>query len=132
MRDQATEELWAAIAPQLPPRKPSPKGGRPPVSDRRAFEGILYVLREGIRWQSLPIEKGWGSGSTCWRRFAAWTKAGVWDQAHDHLLAALGQEGLLNLERSLVDSAASRAQKGGYTPDPIPWIGPNAASSGMW
>jgi transposase len=130
MSEAATEELWAAMAPHVPAHKKSPKGGRPPVDDRLALEGILFVLREGCRWQSLPTEKGWGSGSTCWRRFAAWTRAGVWDKAHDRLLAALGAAGLLNLERAIVDSASSRAQKGGRTPGPTRSTAASAASSG--
>jgi transposase len=125
-----TDELWGAIAPHLPPRPPSPKGGRPPVPDRSALAGILFVLREGLRWQSLPAEMGCGSGSTCWRRFAAWTAAGVWDRAHEHLLAALGERGLLNLERAVIDSASTRAQKGGRTPARTRPTAPSGGSSG--
>ena len=29
---------------------------------------ILFVLRNGIAWQQLPQELGYGSGMTCWRR----------------------------------------------------------------
>jgi transposase len=115
-----TDELWDAIHPYLPEHPPSLKGGRPRVPDRSALGGVLFVLREGLRWQSLPAELGCGSGSTCWRRFAEWTAAGVWDRAHAHLLAALGERGLLNLERAVLDSAAVRAQKGGRTPAPTP------------
>jgi transposase len=125
-----TDELWGAIAPYLPPRPPSPKGGRPPVEDRKALAGILFVLREGLRWQSLPTEMGCGSGSTCWRRFAAWTAAGVWDKAHTHLLAALGERGLVNLERAVIDSASTRAVKGGRTLAPTRPTGPSGGSSG--
>lgn len=111
-----SDELWAAVAPHLPARPPSPKGGRPRADDRAALAGVLFVLREGLRWQSLPREMGCGSGSTCWRRFAEWTAAGVWGKAHAALLAALGARGAVNLERAVVDSASSRAQKGGGTP----------------
>ena len=111
-----TDDLWAAIAPHLPPHPPSPEGGRPRVADRAALAGILFVLREGLRWQSLPTEMGCGSGSTCWRRFAEWTAAGVWDRAHEGLLGALGERGLLNLDRAVLDSASTRAVKGGRTP----------------
>lgn len=124
------DELWEAIAPHLPAHPSSPKGGRPRIPDRQALAGILFVLREGLRWQSLPTELGCGSGSTCWRRFEQWTAAGVWDKAHRHLIAALGQRGLLNLSRAVVDSASTRAQKGGRTPDRIRPTGPRPASSG--
>lgn len=122
-----TDELWEAIAPHLPAHPPSPKGGRPRVDDRAALAGILFVLREGLRWQSLPAEMGCGSGSTCWRRFAEWTAAGVWDRAHEALLGALGRRGAVNLERAVLDSASTRAVKGGRTPGRTRPIGPSAA-----
>ena len=125
-----SDELWAAVAPHLPACPPSPRGGRPRVADRQALAGILFVLREGLRWQSLPAELGCGSGSTCWRRFAAWTAAGVWDKAHAHLLAALGERGLLSLGRAVLDSASTRAVKGGRTPARARPTGGSAASSG--
>ena len=113
-----TDELWAAIEPHLPARRGySPKGGRPPLDDRPCLRGILYVLREGCRWQKVPsLQLGCPSGPTCWRRFRDWTAAGVWRAAHQTLLAALGEEGMLNLERAIVDSASVRAKKGGRTP----------------
>jgi transposase len=40
-----TDDLWALIAPLLPRRPPRPKGGRPPVGDREALTGILFVLK---------------------------------------------------------------------------------------
>ena len=42
------DALWTLIAPLLPERPPRPKGGRPPLDDRRALEGIVFVLRTGI------------------------------------------------------------------------------------
>jgi transposase len=111
-----TDELWDAVAPHLPPAPPMPRGGRPRVPDRRCLLGILFVLREGLRWQSLPAAMGCGSGSTCWRRFRDWTAAGVWGKAHRQMLRLLGEQGLLNLERAVVDCASVRALKGGRTP----------------
>jgi transposase len=126
-----SEELWQALRPYLTPPPPySPKGGRPPADDRACLRGILYVLREGIRWQSLPRRSlDCPSGSTCWRRFHAWTRAGVWSRAHVHLLDLLGEQGLLNLERAIVDSASVRALKGGRTPGRRPWIVAKRAAS---
>lgn len=43
-----TDDLWRVIAPLLPRRPSRPKGGRPPVADRAASTGILFVLRTGI------------------------------------------------------------------------------------
>jgi transposase len=116
------EELWQAIQPHLPPRRGySPKGGRPPADDYACLKGILYVLREGCRWQKLPAAAlGCPSGSTCWRRFRAWTRAGVWSKAHVQLLDLLGEEGLLDLQHGILDSASTRALKGGKHTGPSP------------
>ena len=115
-----SDDLWNAIAPWLPAHPPSPKGGRSRVPDRLCLNGIAFVLREGLRWQSLPTELGWGSGSTCYRRFAQWTAAGVWEAAHVSLVTTLGQRGLLNLERAVVDSSSLRALRGGAHTGPNP------------
>jgi len=119
-----TDELWAAIRPHLPPRPAyRPKGGHPFRDDRDALTGILYLLREGCKWQKIPSRAlDCPSGSTCWRRFRDWTAAGVWTKAHRQLLRLLGEEGILNLERVVVDSASVRAQKGGRTPGRRPSI----------
>lgn len=127
-----TDELWAAIAPHLPARpRHRPKGGHPFSDDKAALRGILYLLREGCRWQAIPSAAlGCPSGSTCWRRFRDWTAAGVWDNAHVRLLDVLGEAGVLDLRRVVADSAAVRAQKGGRTPARPPSIGARAGASG--
>ena len=117
------DELWQALAAHLPPRPRdhNPKGGRPRKDDQACLRGILYVLREGCRWQKVPSQAlGCPSGSTCWRRFRQWTRAGVWSAAHVQLLDLLGEEGVLNLERVIIDSASVRAQKGGPQTGPSP------------
>jgi transposase len=51
----------------LPPRS-YPKGARPPVSNRAALTGILFMLKSGIPWEMLPQKMGCGSGMSCWRK----------------------------------------------------------------
>jgi transposase len=114
------ETVWHAVALYLPAHAPSPKGGRPRVPDRDCLRGILFVLREGLRWRSLPREMGCGSGSTCYRRFRQWTALGLWQKVHWHLVAALGERGLLHLGRAVVDSSSARAQAGGEHTGPNP------------
>ncbi len=116
MKRRVSKALWNAIAPLLPERGPSPKGGRPPVSDRSCLEGIIFVLKTGMPRQMLPTRLGYGSGSTCWRRFHAWTQLGVWPELHRRLLRVLGRRGRINLEHAVIDSASVRALKGGRTP----------------
>jgi len=40
--------------------------GRKRLPDRQALQGILFVLYTGIAWRHLPLEFGFGGGSTCY------------------------------------------------------------------
>lgn len=118
MAELVSDTLWNQVEPLLPPMPPaSPKGGRPRVEHRPALTGIVFVLKTGIPWQDLPTEMGCGSGSTCWRRFASWTRLAIWPKLHALLLSVLGKAGAINLERAVIDSASVRAVFGGRTPD---------------
>ncbi|MFD8941328.1 IS5 family transposase [Streptomyces californicus] len=113
------DDLWALIEPLLPPwpeRSPGPR----PVSDRLCLQGILFVLHNDVAWQLLPLELGFGSGQTCWRRLDRWQKAGVFDQLHQLLLAELNAAGELDWSRACVDGSHVRAKKGGADTGPSP------------
>ncbi len=126
------DELWHEIKPLLPPSPPpSSKGGRPPVDNRDALRGILFVTRTGIPWQMLPKEVFGVSGSSCWRRLRDWTALGVWPDLHKRLLNRLGKAGGVNLDRVVVDSQSVRALRGARTPDPTLRIAANAAANAM-
>ena len=101
--------LWERIEPLIPKRPPRPKGGRPPISDRQALTGILFVLKTGIPWEDLPVEMGCGCGMTCWRRLDAWQKAGVWFQLVQVLLQRLDDAGQIDWSRVAVDGSFARA-----------------------
>ena len=117
MAELVSDELWEQIETLLPPEpEPSPLGGRPRVTNRQAFTGVVFVLKTGIPWQALPTEMNCGSGSTCWRRFSEWTQLAVWSKLHQLLLSQLGKAGAINLERAVIDSASVRAVFGGRTP----------------
>lgn len=126
-----TDALWEAVEPLLPRHQPSPQGGAPRRNDRACLEGIVYVLRGGIAWRLVPQAEFGVSGSTCWRRFHEWTQCGVWDKVHRKLLGLLGQQGQLDVERVIIDSASVRALKGGRTPAPTRRIEPSPDASGM-
>ena len=116
-RELVSDELWAVVEPLLPPHRARPgTRGRPPVPDRAALTGILFVLKSGIPWEMLPREMGCGSGMTCWRRLRDWHKAKVWQTLHELLLARLEAAHLIDWGRASVDSVfvrAKGAKKGG-------------------
>ena len=119
------DELWEVVAPLLPRHRArgrgSRTGGRPPVDDRAALGGVLFVLRTGIPWQDLPAEMGCGSGMTCWRRLRDWHRAGVFGRLHAALLARLNAAGKVDWSRALADSASVRAVFGGRRPARARW-----------
>ena len=108
-----SDALWERIEPLLPQverrfRFP----GRKRLPDREALQGILFVLHTGIAWRHLPLELGFGSGSTCYRRLDAWQQAGVWEKLHQLLLAELRAAGELEWSRAIADSSHVQAKKG--------------------
>jgi len=116
-----SDELWARIEPLLPKHaSPDEKGGRPPVDDRAALTGIVFVLKTGIPWEDLPQEMGCGCGMTCWRRLRDWQAAGVWDRLHELLLAELRASDKIDWSRAAVDSSSVRAVGGGEKTGPNP------------
>ena len=124
-----TDDLWALIKPVIPKRPPRPKGGRPPVGDREALAGIVFVLKTSIPWEYLPQEMGCGCGMTCWRRLRDWQAAGVWDKLHRVLLAKLRQADQIDWSRAVVDSASVRAVGGAKKPVQTRRIAANSAPS---
>ena len=135
-KELVSDELWAVIKPLLPPHRAQPgKRGRPPVPDRAALTGILFVLKSGIGWEDLPQEMGCGSGMTCWRRLRDWQQGGVWQRLHETLLAELEAAHLIDWSRASVDSIfirAKGAKKGGLRARRLArrlWIEPKQARS---
>lgn len=125
------DEFWNEIEPLLPQEAPKPKGGRPPISNRAALVGIVFILRTGAAWRMLPKELGCGSGVTCWRRLRDWTKAGVWAEVHRRLLNLLGRAGQIDLRRAVVDSQSVRAVFGGTTRVPTRRTERKTAANGI-
>ncbi|MGB5786948.1 MAG: IS5 family transposase [Stenotrophomonas geniculata] len=119
-RKEIPAALWKRIEPLIPPVKPSPKGGRPRVSDQHALNGIVYVLRTGVPWEELPQELGYGSGMTCWWRLRDWQVAGVWHRLHQALLAELRRADKLDLSRASLDAASVASPPGGAYTGPNP------------
>lgn len=100
-----TDQLWARLGPLIPVRgRRFRHPGRRRAPDRAALEGILFVARSGIIWNSLPTSLFGVSGATCWRRLAEWQEAGVWQRLHETLLAELCAAGSLDFGASVAPS----------------------------
>jgi len=75
------DELWERLEPLIPapPPRPHPLGcHRPRIPDRKAMDGIFFVLRTGCQWNALN-QTGICSSSVAHSRFQEWTEAGVFE-----------------------------------------------------
>ena len=114
--EELTRQMWDRIRPLLPPHPVHTLGGRPFADDFRCFQGIVYQLRNSIRWNDMPKE--FPSGVTCWRRFDAWNKAGIWKRIHRIVVEELQEAGLLDLSELAMDATFVEARKGGTASEP--------------
>ncbi len=81
---ELTDRQWAAIKPVLP-NKPR---GVPRVDDRQTLNGIIWVLRSGAPWRTLP--RAYGPYTTCYNRFVRWRDAGIWGRIVTAISEACG------------------------------------------
>jgi transposase len=89
--------------------------GVPRVDDQRVLSGILFVIRNGLRWRDAPA--GYGPHKTIYNRFIRWSRLGVFNR----ILAELAAQGG-GAEKLMIDAthlkahrtAASLVKKGLY------------------
>ena len=109
-----TDEQWELVEPMLPPpRRRQDNRGRPWASNRPCFEGILWILRTGARWQDISVDLP--SGSTCWRRLRDWAGEGVLPDIQALLIEELDELGKIDFDELFADATFIRAKKGAKT-----------------
>jgi transposase len=122
-KDSLLEALWQRLEPLLPRRRRNRHvrfAGRKPAEPRAVLAGILFVLRTGVPWRSLPSTSDFPSGFTCWRRLRSWHRRGIWRQLLENLLSELHRRHRIDWSRAIVDSASLRAPAGGCKTGPNP------------
>ncbi len=63
----------------------------PRVDDHRVVSGIVFVIRNGLRWRDAPKE--YGPHKTIYNRFIRWSRLGVFDQIFAELAGKAGKAG---------------------------------------
>lgn len=117
------DDLWERIVPLLPRHRRkhrSQNRGRPWSDDRKALNGIIFVLRTGVPWRELPATEAWPSGYTCRRRLIRWHRIGVWRKLFHLMLSELQGADKIDWNRAVVDSSSVRAPSGGRKTGPSP------------
>ena len=105
------DALWERVRPLPPPRPPQPRRGRPFADDRACSAGIVFALRNSVRWNHMPA--GFPSGVTCWRRHRDWTAAGVWDRVWQLVPGELAAARKLDTSELFLDATSAEDRAGG-------------------
>jgi len=85
--------------------------GRKRADTIQVFEGILWLLTSGARWEDIDKKK-YASYQTCHRYFQEWVQIGVFQKALQALVQELEDDGLLKLHESFLDGCFVPAKKG--------------------
>lgn len=78
--------------------------GIPRVDDRKIISGIIFVLRNGLRWRDAPKE--YGPHKTIYNRFIRWSRLGVFRRILAELTARCGKP-----EQLMIDSTHLKAHR---------------------
>ena len=61
----------------------------PRVDDRRVISGIVFVIRNGLRWRDTP--RAYGPHKTIYNRFVRWSRLGVFNKIFAELAGKAGK-----------------------------------------
>ena len=103
-----SEEQLARIEPFFP--KPH---GVPRVDDRKVISGIVFVIKNGLRWRDAP--PAYGPHKTLYNRFIRWSKLGIFNNIFSHLTAQDGSPDTLMIDATHLKAhrtASSLLKKG--------------------
>lgn len=87
--------------------------GVPRVDDRRVISGIIFVLKNGLRWRDAPA--AYGPHKTIYNRFIRWSRLGVFNRIFAELAAKGGRPDRLMIDATHLKAhrtAASLLKKG--------------------
>jgi putative transposase len=83
------------------------------VDDRKVISGIVFVIRNGLRWRDAP--KDYGPHKTIYNRFIRWSRLGVFNKIFAALAAKGGKPDRLMIDATHLKAhrtAASLLKKG--------------------
>ena len=94
-----SDKQMARISPHFPRSH-----GIPRVDDRNTLSGIIFVIRNGLRWRDVP--RDYGNPKTIYNRFIRWSKLGVFTK----ILAELSAEAE-EPEQIMIDATHLKAHR---------------------
>ena len=78
--------------------------GIPRVDDRRVISGIIFVIRNGLRWRDVP--PSYGPHKTIYNRFIRWSEMGVFGRIFVELAKGGG-----DTEEIMIDATHLKAHR---------------------
>ena len=87
--------------------------GVPRVDDRRVVSGIIFVIRNGLRWRDVP--PSYGPHKTIYNRFIRWSELGVFGRIFVELAKGGGGSDVMMIDATHLKAhrtAASLLKKG--------------------
>ena len=99
IRNMLTTQQMRRIAPYFPLSH-----GVPRVDDRRVVSGIIFVIRNGLRWRDAPAE--YGPHKTIYNRFIRWSRLGVFNR----IFAGLAAQGA-KPDQLMIDATHLKAHR---------------------
>ena len=78
--------------------------GVPRVDDRRIISGIIFVIRNGLRWRDVPAS--YGPHKTIYNRFIRWSEMGVFGRIFVELAKGGG-----DTEEIMIDATHLKAHR---------------------
>jgi len=87
--------------------------GVPRSDDHKVLSGIIFVIRNGLRWRDAPAE--YGPHKTLYNRFVRWSRLGVFDKIFSSLASKDGDPDTLQIDATHLKAhrtACSLAKKG--------------------
>jgi putative transposase len=78
--------------------------GVPRVDDCRVISGIVFVIRNGLRWRDAP--RAYGPHKTIYNRFVRWSRLGVFNR----IFAELAGKGA-KPDRLMIDATHLKAHR---------------------
>ena len=103
-----SDEQWAQVEAAFPQRR-GQSGFERKISNRQAFEAVLYRQRVGCSWRDLP--GAYGDHHTLYMRWKRWVRSGVPQRALVASYLKAAKRGALDLSLVTVDSTVVRAHQ---------------------
>jgi transposase len=104
------DEQMARISPYFPRSH-----GVPRVDDRKIISGIIFCIRNGLRWRDVPQD--YGPHKTIYNRFIRWSRLGIFNKIFAELAARAGKPDQIMIDATHLKAhrtAASLLKKGSF------------------